>query len=104
MLASLHKPLLIIRICVILGLLGYLWNTALSFKKTLFLIAILAGAVGNVLDSFLYGHVIDMFHFLFWGRSYGIFNFADAMIFMGSFGLIFTPKDKVIVDANRDRS
>ncbi len=91
-LASLHKPILIARVLVIMGLFAYLWNEVPPFKKSLFLVFILAGAIGNVLDSFLYGHVIDMFHFLFWGRSYGIFNFADAMIFIGSVGLIFTPR------------
>ena len=101
MLASLYKPLLIVRILVIIGLLAYLWKKAPPFKKSLFLVLILAGALGNVLDSFIYGHVIDMFHFVFWGRSYGIFNFADAMIFIGSLGLIFTPKK--IVYENRDR-
>lgn len=87
MLASWHTPLLIFRIVVILGLIGYL-----IYKRNVFIVLILAGAIGNVIDSFLYGHVIDMFHFVFWGRSYGIFNFADAMIFLGSFGLICTAK------------
>ncbi len=99
MLASFHKPLLIVRVLVIMGLLAYLWSEAPLFKKSLCLVLILAGAIGNVLDSFLYGHVIDMFHFLFWGRSYGIFNFADAMIFIGSLGLIFMPR--TIDHANR---
>ncbi len=92
MLASLYKPLLIIRVLIIMGLLAYLWSETPPFKKSLYIILILSGAMGNVLDSFLYGHVIDMFHFVFWGRSYGIFNFADAIIFIGSMGLIFTPK------------
>ena len=95
MLASLYKPLLIVRVLVIIGLLAYLLNEAPPFKKGLYLVLILAGAIGNVLDSFLYGYVIDMFHFVFWGRSYGIFNFADAMIFIGSLGLIFMPKKLV---------
>lgn len=110
MLASLHKPLLIVRVLMIMGLLAYLGSqarpsnkSASPFKKSLCLILILAGAIGNVLDSFLYGHVIDMFHFLFWGRSYGIFNFADAMIFIGSLGLIFAPRTIEHADrANRD--
>ena len=66
----------------------------LSFVKKLFSVFILAGAIGNVLDSYIYGHVIDMFHFVFWGRSYGIFNFADAMIFLGGFGLLIATYEK----------
>ena len=42
-----------------------------------------AGALGNVLDIFLYGHVVDMFYFVFWGWSYPVFNLADASIFIG---------------------
>lgn len=44
---------------------------------------ILAGAVGNVLDIFFYGHVIDMFHFVLWGYDYPIFNLADTFICVG---------------------
>jgi lipoprotein signal peptidase len=31
-----------------------------------------------------------MFHFLFWGNSYGVFNFADVLIFLGALGLSLT--------------
>ncbi len=50
---------------------------------------IIAGALGNVLDYFLYGHVIDMFHFKFWGYQYPIFNLADSYIFCGVAWLLF---------------
>ncbi len=92
MLQAFFKPLLIFRIFVVVALLIYLIKENHPFKKNLFIVCVLAGALGNIIDSFLYGHVIDMFHFLFWGRSYGIFNFADAMIFVGSLGLFFTSK------------
>jgi signal peptidase II len=51
---------------------------------------IMTGAFGNVFDCYYYGHVIDMFHFLFWGNSYGVFNFADLLIFLGALGLSLT--------------
>jgi len=92
MFQAFFKPILIFRIFAVLALICYLFKEDHSFKKIFFIISILAGALGNIIDSFLYGHVIDMFHFLFWGRSYGIFNFADAMIFIGSLGLLITPK------------
>ncbi len=92
MLQAFFKPLLIFRIFVVIALLVYLIKNDHTFKKSLCIVFVLAGAIGNVIDSFLYGHVIDMFHFLFWGRSYGIFNFADAMIFVGSLGLFITSK------------
>ena len=97
MLASFQKPLLIVRVFLIVALVLYLWRVSPPFKKSLLLSLILTGATGNVIDSFLYGHVIDMFHFIFWGRSYGIFNFADGMIFLGSLGIIFTPKQEIHV-------
>ena len=42
--------------------------------------AIFAGALGNIGDYYFYGHVIDMFHFSFFGHSFPIFNIADAAI------------------------
>ena len=92
--ASFHKPLLIFLIFIILGISIYLFVKPLSIKKRVALILILAGAMGNVIDSFVYGHVIDMFHFIFWGHSYGIFNLADAMIFLGGFSLLFMGHEK----------
>lgn len=50
---------------------------------------ILAGAIGNVIDYFIYGHVIDMLHFSFWGYVYPTFNIADASICLGVIYLIF---------------
>lgn len=41
---------------------------------------ILGAALGNIADAFTYGHVIDMFHFVFWGYHYPVFNIADASI------------------------
>jgi signal peptidase II len=45
-----------------------------------------------VLDYLLYGHVIDFFHFVFWGYSFPIFNCADSYITLGVLGLIFLPR------------
>lgn len=51
---------------------------------------ILVGAIGNIIDIFLYGHVIDMFYFVFWGYSYPVFNIADSAICIGVFLYIFS--------------
>jgi signal peptidase II len=53
---------------------------------------ILTGAVGNAIDYWLYGHVIDFFHFTFWGYSFPIFNIADACISLGALWLFFGPQ------------
>lgn len=44
---------------------------------------IIAGAVGNLIDYFVYGHVIDMLHFVLWGYDFPVFNIADSAIFLG---------------------
>lgn len=50
---------------------------------------IIVGALGNILDIFFYGHVIDMFYFILWGYSYPVFNIADSAICVGVFLYIF---------------
>lgn len=44
---------------------------------------VVTGAVGNAIDYCLYGHVVDFFHFTFWGYSFPIFNVADSCITIG---------------------
>ncbi|MBS0585301.1 MAG: signal peptidase II [Verrucomicrobia bacterium] len=88
LLSNFQFELLWVRIAILIGILAYLLRGSPTKQGSLCLALIFTGAFGNVLDNFLYGHVIDMFHFLFWGRSYGIFNFADALIFLGCFGMI----------------
>ena len=71
------------RIAIILGMLGYLWVAKISYIKKFSLSLIATGALANVIDCFVYGHVIDLFYFRFWGYSYPVFNIADSMIFIG---------------------
>lgn len=86
--ASHHGSLLILRVFAVLCLIGHL----LFFNQIRFrqipLVMIIAGAVGNILDSFFYGHVIDMLHFVFWGHSFAVFNIADASISLGITALL----------------
>jgi len=83
MLASLQEYLLYIRVAIIGGLLSYLLFVKTTPFRKFCLTLIAAGALGNVIDYFLYGHVVDMFYFIFWGYSYPVFNIADSAIFMG---------------------
>jgi len=53
---------------------------------------VLTGAIGNAVDYCLYGHVIDFFHFTFWGYSFPIFNIADACITIGVLSLCIQKK------------
>ena len=57
-----------------------LFSSAISF--------ILGGAVGNVIDRVLYGHVVDFLDFHAWGLHFPAFNVADSAITVGAACLI----------------
>lgn len=86
--------LLVGRIVLIIAVAAY----ALFFNKNrsydIPLALIITGASANVLDYFIYGHVVDMFYFIFWGYHYPVFNVADSAICIGVAWLIFLPKQK----------
>jgi signal peptidase II len=92
--------LLIVRILVIIGMLLYLlfWNQ--QSQQIAPLVLVLAGALGNVLDFFLYGFVIDFLHFNLWGYHFPVFNCADMCITIGVMWLLFinaaTSKKRVL--------
>jgi len=86
-----HPALLFgLRIFIILGLVLYLLffqekeDRFPAFPAWL----VITGAIGNAIDYLLYGHVIDFFHFSFWGNSFPVFNLADSYITLGVIGLI----------------
>ncbi len=54
-----------------------------SFAHTGFAL-IIAGAIGNLLDRFLYGHVIDYILFYTETWSFAVFNLADSFITIGA--------------------
>lgn len=72
-----------VRVVLIIGLIGYtfLYNKNQAWDIPLTLIT--TGALANVFDYFIYGHVVDMFHFVFWNYDYPVFNVADSAIFIG---------------------
>ncbi len=45
---------------------------------------IIAGALGNLIDRFLYGHVIDYILFYTQTWSFAVFNLADSFITVGA--------------------
>jgi signal peptidase II len=45
---------------------------------------IIAGAVGNICDRFLYGHVIDFIDLYYQHYHWPVFNLADSFISVGS--------------------
>lgn len=61
---------------------------------------IIAGAIGNLIDRFAYGHVIDyiLFHTESW--SFAVFNLADSFITIGAACVVL---DEVLVPKKADR-
>lgn len=80
--------LLVSRIGIIIALLVYTLQFSKDRRRDIPLLLILTGAIGNIVDFFVYGSVIDMFYFVLWGYSYPIFNVADILIFFGVFSLL----------------
>ncbi len=88
MFGNYQLPLVILRMGLIAGLCIYLFCFNRDSSWCIPLILVIPGAVGNVFDFFLYGHVVDMLHFVFWGYDFPIFNVADSAISIG-IGLLF---------------
>ncbi len=96
MFAYFQDYLLFFRLMTIGLILGYLFFFNKNPLRRFPLLLILTGAIGNVIDYFVYGHVIDMFYFTFWGYSYPVFNIADSAIFCGVALLLFQSYSKKV--------
>lgn len=44
---------------------------------------VISGGIGNLIDRFRVGYVVDMFHFEFW-PTYPVFNVADICVVCGA--------------------
>lgn len=86
-LADFQEALLVFRILLILGMVIYAFFINKNSRWNFPLAMIIAGALGNVIDFFIYGHVIDMLHFVLWGYDFPVFNLADTAIFLGVMAL-----------------
>lgn len=89
--ANYISALLPLRVIVILAMLIYLFShKSLAVKHFLPILFIIGGALGNIIDFFLYGHVFDFIR-IGWGTHYfPIFNPADCFITTGAFWFILT--------------
>lgn len=87
--AEYQFALMIARIVLVtfLAIYAVFINNKPAYKWGLTLV--LAGAIGNIFDYFIYGYVVDMFHFNLWGYSFPVFNVADASITLGILWLLF---------------
>lgn len=75
--------LLWLRIVLIVGLFFYILFYNRKGNSLSPLTFIIAGAIGNVIDFFFYGHVVDMLYLKFDSYSYPVFNLADSAILLG---------------------
>jgi len=55
---------------------------------------ILSGAIGNLIDRFRFGAVVDFLDFYYKDIHYPAFNIADSLIFLGVTGLFLFRKKK----------
>lgn len=62
--------------------------------------AVLGGAIGNIIDRFTYGSVVDFLDFYIGDYHWPAFNVADSAIFLGIMVVVFLPhKPTVAVNA-----
>jgi len=76
----------------VVSLILYNWLRKLKTSQKLQAIAlalILGGALGNLIDRAVYGHVIDFIDVYFRQHHWPAFNIADSSIFVGAILLIY---------------
>lgn len=77
------KGLLIVAVLVVMFVLFLASRTTSKLALTGFAF-IIGGAIGNIIDRSVYGHVIDMFLFYTPSWSFAVFNVADSFITVGA--------------------
>ncbi|RLJ18138.1 signal peptidase II [bacterium endosymbiont of Escarpia laminata] len=71
-------------------LVGWIWRLKPAEKTiAVALSLIVGGAIGNVIDRLLFGHVIDFLHFHYQEHYWPAFNIADSAITVGVALMIF---------------
>ena len=75
---------------VIVAFVVWLWRRTASDRWLAHLgfALIIAGALGNLVDRFVYGHVIDYIRFHTETWSFAVFNLADSFISVGAAAVI----------------
>ncbi len=79
-------------LAIVVSIVLVVWLWRLNATEKLLAIAlgfVLGGALGNVIDRVMYGHVIDFIHVYYQDWNYPAFNAADAAITLGAILLIW---------------
>lgn len=96
----------------IVSIILIVWLYRLTIKErwlSLALALILGGAIGNLIDRVIYGHVVDFIQWYYQSWYFPTFNVADAAIFVGGAILIVTtiftpdPESQSIHDASNSK-
>jgi len=77
------------RILIIALICLWILQRKASFENLVPFGLILGGAVGNVVDFFIHGAVLDFLAFNLWGYPFPVFNLADSAIFCGAILSLF---------------
>jgi signal peptidase II len=80
--------LVTVSLAAVVGLTWWMWHST-SRALTAGFGLIIGGALGNLIDRFLYGRVADFFHFYGFGYDWYIFNIADVAITLGAVAIIY---------------
>lgn len=75
-------PLILVSVLLLAGLIWYVKTHAQSRTEQFGLGLMVGGALGNLFDRIVYGHVIDMLELLFF--DFFIFNVADIGVTVGA--------------------
>ncbi|KAF1685858.1 signal peptidase II [Pseudoxanthomonas broegbernensis] len=77
---------LALAICALLG--GWLWRTRRGdWRQALPYSLVIGGALGNVIDRLVHGHVVDFIQWHWRGHYWPAFNLADSAIVAGAIGI-----------------
>ena len=59
-------------------------NQRIYFWYRMSALLITAGSIANLIDRVFRGYVVDMLHFMFFGKNFAVFNFADIYVVIGT--------------------
>lgn len=90
-----HYFFIVLAVLICSYLIYSIINNKLSNKQGILGASfIIGGALGNITDRFLHGHVIDFLLFYYKTFFYPAFNIADSFICLGAFLLIISSPNK----------
>lgn len=71
----------------IIALFIYMYRSQKNRFTRFFLVVIIAGAIGNLIDRIRLNYVVDFLDFTIFGYHFPVFNVADIAVCLGTFAL-----------------